>query len=48
MNNITNSSGVYDIISYNFTSSKATILSLLNVPGTKNLINVVNLLSMIN
>ena len=33
MNNIINSSGIYDITSYNLTSNNATILSLLNIGG---------------
>ena len=33
MNNIINSSGVYDITSYNLTSNKTTILSTFNVSG---------------
>ncbi len=33
MNNITKSSGVYDINAYNSTSNNATILSTLNVSG---------------
>ena len=33
MNNIINSSGIYDITSYNLTSNNATILSTLNVGG---------------
>ena len=31
MNNIINSSGIYDINSYNLTTNKATILSTLNI-----------------
>jgi hypothetical protein len=34
MNNIINSSGIYDITSYNSTSNNATILSSLNVGGS--------------
>jgi hypothetical protein len=34
MNNINNSSGIYDITSYNLTSNNATILSTLNVGGS--------------
>ena len=34
MNNIINSSGIYDITSYNLTSNNATILSSLNVGGS--------------
>ncbi len=33
MNNITNSSGIYDIYSYNLTTNKATVISTLNVGG---------------
>ena len=41
MNNIINSSGVYDINAYNSTSNNATILSTLNVSGTTTLNNVI-------
>jgi len=41
MNNIINSSGIYDITSYNLTSNNATILSTLNVSGTTTLNNVI-------
>ena len=34
MNNIINSSGIYDINSYNLTTNNATILSTLNVGGS--------------
>ena len=33
MNNIINSSGIYDINSYNLTTNKATVLSTLNIGG---------------
>ncbi len=39
MNNIINSSGVYDISSYNSISNKATILSSFNVSGSTQLNN---------
>ncbi len=34
MNNIINSSGIYDITSYNLISNNATVLSSLNVGGS--------------
>jgi hypothetical protein len=39
MNHIINSSGVYDITSYNLTSIKATVLSSVNVSGFTTLNN---------
>ena len=33
MNNIINSSGIYDVNSYNLTTNNATILSTLNISG---------------
>ena len=33
MNNIINSSGIYDVNSYNLTTNNATILSTLNIGG---------------
>ncbi len=33
MNNIINSSGIYDVNSYNLTAKNATILSTLNIGG---------------
>ena len=33
MNNIINSSGIYDVNSYNLTTNNATVLSTLNIGG---------------
>ncbi len=48
MNNIINSSGIYDITSYNLTSNKATIFSTLFVSGVTILNNATTCTSSLN
>ncbi len=48
MNNIINSSGIYDITSYNLTSNKATIFSTLYVSGLTILNNATTCTSSLN